>query len=274
LAKLRQFYGGTGVPLLIDVDAEEPVTAWRSHRRRVRGWLDSLPDADWTGPTRCESWDTTALVRHMASASQFLGYTLHQATDGEPTTLLRGMDTRGTVEAAASMLGDLTPRAAREVLGSMDTAVDAELERMSDTGWSAMAEAPPGQLPSHLVVSHFLFDSWVHEYDLMLPRGEGPVVDPLEAEVVVRYLIGFATVATGSGAPLDLRLTGPDLRIGIDVVDGAVTVVVGSAPGGAYVIEGSVVDVVDRTSGRQAGPLGGDSQGLAVLDAFATLLAT
>jgi len=273
LATIRQFYGGAGVPLRIDGDVEEPAVAWGSQRERVRAWLSRLADSDWSGPTRCESWDTTGLVRHLASASQFLGYTLHQAAAGQLTRLLQGMDTRTTVEAAASGLGDMTPVAAQETLASTDAAVAAELAKMRGTDWGAFAEAPPGQLPAHLVVSHFLFDSWVHEYDLMVPRGEHPVVDPLEAEVVARYLVGLAVVATSSDTPLDLQLTHPDLRIGIAIVEGTVEVTSGQAPKGASVLEGRVQDVVDRTSGRRAGPVRGDEGALAVIDAFGQLLA-
>lgn len=273
MATIRQFYGGAGVPLRIDGDVEGPAMAWGSQRARVRGWLSGLADSDWSGPTRCESWDTTGLVRHLASASQFLGYTLHQAASGEVTRLLQGMDTRTTVEAAASMLGDMTPVAAQETLASADAAVDAELAKMRGTDWGAFAEAPPGQLPAHLVVSHFLFDSWVHEYDLMVPRGEHPAVDPLEAEVVARYLIGLAVVATGSHTPLDLHLSHPELRIGITIVDDMVEVTSGQAPKAASVLEGRVEDVVDRTSGRVAGPVRGDERALAVIDAFGQLLA-
>ncbi|MDQ1382329.1 MAG: hypothetical protein QOG65_3023 [Actinomycetota bacterium] len=132
-----------------------------------------------------------------------------------------------------------------------------------------MAEAPPGHLPSHLAVSHFLFDSWVHEHDLMLPRYERPIVDRLEGEVAVRYLIGLAEVATGARTPLQLRLTDPELWIGLAVTAGIVEVTVGSAPANAPVIEGRVVDFVDRTTGRQAGAVQGDERALAVIDEFA-----
>jgi uncharacterized protein (TIGR03083 family) len=273
MAQPVQFYGDGGVPLHVQGDVEDPAVAWRSHRARVRGWLDAVPNQKWSGPTRCGLWDVTALVQHMTSASQFLGYTLHQAARGTATDLLRGFDPHETVQAAAAMLGDLTPDGARAALASMDAAVDVELDRTREMGWSNLAEAPPGQLPCHLAVSHFLFDSWVHEYDLMVPRGERPPVDRLEAEVTVRYLIGLAEVATGARTPMDLRLTDPDLRIGVAVTDQIVEVTVGSAPAGVPAIEARVVDFVDRTTGREAGAVRGDDRALAVIDAFARILA-
>jgi uncharacterized protein (TIGR03083 family) len=274
VSPIRQFYGSDGVPLRIDGPPEEPATAWHSHRIRVRGWLESLPDPDWAGATRCGLWDVTSLVRHLASGSQFLGYTLHMGAAGTATTLLQGFDPHATVQAAAAMLGEMTPAAAREAMATMDAAVDRELEKMADAGWSATAEAPPGQLPAHLSVSHFLFDSWVHEYDLMVPRGERPYIDVREASVVVRYLLGLASVVTASETPLDVRLRDPEIRVGVgvDVANGQVHVA-SSVPNRAAVVEGRLVDVVDRATGREAGPIDGDERALAVLDAFGALLA-
>jgi hypothetical protein len=272
MTRVLQFYGENGVPLRVDGSVDDPAVAWGSHRARVSEWLRAVPDAEWSGPTRCSLWDMTALVQHMSSASQFLGYTLHQAARGTATDLLRDFDSHETVQAAAAMLGELTPDSAREALRAFDAAVDVEIDHMRGTDWSLPAEAPPGQLPSHLAVSHFLFDSWVHEYDLMLPRGEQPVVDPLEAEVTVRYLIGLAEVTTDAHTPLQLRLTEPELRVGVGVSAGIVEVTVGSAPAGAPVIEGRVVDFVDRTTGRQSSGIRGDNSALAVIDDFAQLL--
>jgi hypothetical protein len=124
-----------------------------------------------------------------------------------------------------------------------------------------------------MAVNHFLSDSWVHEYDLMLPRGEIPAMDHMEAELAVSYLIGLAFLQAGSTTFLDLRLTNPELRIGVSVADGVVHVTVGSAPEGAAVIESQVIDLVDRATGRQGGPVRGDRAALAVLDCSARLLA-
>ena len=273
MAKLRQFYGATGVPLCLDREVGAPAVAWQSHRARLRTWLDSVPDSDWGGPTRCALWDMTALARHLVSGSQFLGYTLHQANRGISTEVLRGFDTHLTVQADAERFGEVTPGAARELLASKDASVAAEFVAAARRDWSAAAEAPPGHLPAHMAVNHFLFDSWVHEYDLMVPRGEMPAMDQVEAEVVVSYMIGLASLQALSTTFLDLRLTSPDLRIGLYVADGVVHVTPGSAPEGAAVNESQAVDLVDRATGRQGGPVRGDKAALAVLDRSARLLA-
>lgn len=277
MASIRQFYEGDGVPLRLEGDVHAPAIAWRSHRARLGTWLAALPDAEWSGPTRCSEWDVTGLVRHLASGSQFLGYTLHEASKGHPTTLLAEFDSHRTVQASAAQLGDLTPERARVLLAQMDASVDAECGRLDAVGWEATAEAPPGWLPADLAVNHFLFDSWVHEYDLMLPRGEQPVVDLLEAEVVLRYVVGLASVLAMAaepmtGTPMEVRVTDPDLRLTLGVDDGITTVRPGPAPEGTPLVTGRLIDVIDRATGRPSGPVDGDARALAVLDTFAALL--
>lgn len=280
MARLRQFYGSPGVPLAVEAEPGEPVAAWRTQRARLHGWLDDLDDTEWAGPTRCAGWDTSALVRHLSSATQFLGYTLAEASQGTATTLLEGMDTRTTVASAAELLGDRSPAEARAFLTSTDRSVDATLDRLGPDGLGALAESPAGHVPVHLAVTHFLFDSWVHEYDLMVPRGEQPVVDPLEARVVVGYLCGLAFLGPepgdgpAGGTPLDVRVVDLDLRLGVSDHAGVVTVSDGPVGPGAAVVEGRAADVVDRLTGRAGGPVTGDETGLAVLDRFARVLAT
>jgi len=280
VASIRQFYGSPGVPLVVEADTDDAVRAWHTQRARLHAWLALLPDDAWTGPTRCAGWDVTLLVRHLGSATQFLGYTLAQASEGTATTLLQDMDTRTTVASAAELLGDRPPAEARAFLTAADARVDASLDRLGPRGLLATAEAPPGHLPVHLALTHFLFDSWVHEYDLLLPHGEQPVVDALESRVVVGYLCGLASTTwdgpsgPGTPVPLAMRLTDPDLRIGVEVRDGVTVVTPGSAAAGAAVIEGRVADVVDRLTGRAGGPVVGDVDGLAVIDRFALVLST
>jgi hypothetical protein len=111
----------------------------------------------------------------------------------------------------------------------------------------------------------------------MVPRGGRPEIDPLETRIVVGYLIGLASItAVASGAPatMALRISDPDLCIGVDVVDGLVVVTPDRTPPGAAVVEGRAADVVDRLTGRAGGTVAGDPPGLEVLDRFALVLAT
>ena len=269
---MPQFYGEGGVPLRLACDPWAPAAAWRSQRERLGLWLASLPAPAWDGPTRCPLWDTTGLVRHLASGSLFLGYTLHMANDGVATTLLADFDPQESPRMAAELVGANTPDEARSSLTAADGDVAGELAVLDDRGWDAVAEAPPGHVPAYVAVSHLLWDSWIHEYDLMVPRGERPVSDLAETEIVAGYLAGLASVATGSTTPLDLRCSDPDIRIGLDMVGETREVNIGSAPRHAAVVEGSVLEVVDRATGRGGGQTRGDPRGLDLLDGLAKVL--
>lgn len=269
---MHQYYVDAGVPLRLVGDVRAPAIAWRSHRTRLGAWLEALPDAEWSGPTRCSEWDVTGLVRHLASGSQFLGYTLHEALKGRATRLLDEFDPHRTVQASAAQLGDLTPQGARLLRAQMDASVDSECERLDSVGWAATAEAPPGWLPAHLAVNHFLFDSWVHEYDLMVPRGEQPFVDRLEAELVLRYVVGLASVLAVAPTPMEVHATDVDLRLNLEVENGVTTVRSGPGPQSAPAVTGRLVDVIDRATGRPSGPVDGDPRALAVLDGFGAIL--
>ena len=122
MAQLRQFYGGTGVPLRLDREPGAPAVACQSHRARLRTWLDGVADSEWGGPTRCALWDMTALVWHLVSGSQLFGYTVHKADRGIATEVLRGFDTQLTARTDAERFGVLTPGAARDSLASQGIA--------------------------------------------------------------------------------------------------------------------------------------------------------
>jgi uncharacterized protein (TIGR03083 family) len=266
MGDIRQHYEGTGAPLVIERDVTDPVTAWRSQRARMHAWLGELPDADWSGATRCEGWDVTELVRHLASVSQFLAFSLSQGAAGAPTTLLQGFDPARTPGEAAAMLGDLSPDQARALLRTFDDALEPVFAEQGERGWMDLAESPLGHVPAHLSLDHMLFDSWVHEYDLMLPRGEQPVLDPFEACTVASYVLGGVSNLAGHDTSISAHLTDIDVEIGVHALDGTYLVTIGSSPMGAAVVEGASVDIVDRATGRLGGAIEADPRVLAVFD--------
>lgn len=135
------------------------------------------------------------MAQHLVSGAQFLGYTLHQARKGETTRFLDGFDAQETAAVAIAQLDGLSPRQLLDELEKTDERVDAELVALEREGWEATAEAPPGHVGAQIAVNHFLFDSWVHERDLLLPTGEQPPTDRCEAALVVSYVLGLAALA-------------------------------------------------------------------------------
>ena len=277
MGAIPQFYDGNGAPLDVGVDALAVAPAWFGHRKRLTRWLEALPENDWDGPTRCGRWTVGKLTRHLASVSQFEGFTLHQAAKGEATRLLEGMDAQTTPSAAAELLGDLEPGALLDTLRAADDRIQGTATGWAAEDWAAMAEAPPGHVPAWLSLAHMLFDSWVHEVDLLAPRGEDPVVDVAEVTIVVAYVVSLAGfvggVATGSDATLDVRITDCDVRVGLDATGARATTHTGWAPDAAPVVEGTAAQVLDVATGRtDPAGLPGDAAGRAVFAALAALM--
>ena len=280
MVTVRQFYEAPGAPFAVPSSPLDVVGAWASHRERLRRWLRDLPGASWDRPTRCRAWDVSGLVQHLISGSQFLGYTLHQARKGEPTRLLATFDPQATPAAAAAAFFDLGPAELCAALEEVDGRVQAEIDAFGEDDWGLPAEAPPGRVPAYVSVNHFLFDSWVHERDLMVPAGESPAVDPREAAAVTSYVVALAGIAQAvdavapAPASFDAALTDPRLDLAVRASGPGVEVTFVDSLGDAPRVEGTVSDLVDCATGRcSTDRLAGDDAPLEVLRNLAALLA-
>lgn len=278
MVRVRQYYDDRGVPIAVPGTPDEVFVAWRSHRRRFRNWFAALSDEDWAAPTRCTEWCVTDMAEHLISGAQFLGYTLHSARKGEGTRLLAAFDAQETPKAAAAMFKGWTPEQLVEHMHAMDASVEKELDDLGD-GSRLPAEAPPGRVPAYVSVNHFLFDSWVHERDVMLPAGQVPVLDPNESAVVVSYVMALAGVAGTSEeeapASRTLRLHVTDLGrdICVEVADGKSSTRFEALAHGANAV-GSSGDLVDAATGRRsASSLGADGEAAEFLAHFSRVMA-
>ncbi len=197
MARVRQFYSGDGVPMAVPAEPEHVVTAWSSHRQRFRSWFAALDADQWLAPTRCSEWQVKDIAQHLISGAQFLGYTLHQARKGEATHLLNNFDAQVTARTATALFDGMGLAELLEQLSDTDQRVEREIRGFTGELWNAPAEAPPGQVAAYVAVNHFLFDSYVHERDVMLPLGEIPVTEPEEASAVASYVMALAGLALG-----------------------------------------------------------------------------
>lgn len=278
MTKVQQFYGESGAPFVVPGRPDEIAAAWTSHRNRLRSWFAALADDEWSGPTRCTEWRVLDLAQHLVSGAQFLGYTLSRSRKGEATQLLVGFDAQQTAVATAAQFAGLSPQDLLEQMTAMDARVEHELGWLSAGDGTAFAEAPPGKVPAHVAANHFLFDSWVHERDLMLPVDERPATDPTEAAMVASYVVGLSGIARAPGeeapAPLTLRvhLTDLDRHLRVERTDGG-TAVTFTEPGEPVHARAEAADLVDFATGRRIdGELVADPAALAFLGRLATVM--
>lgn len=256
LTKVRQYYDEPGVPIGLPSRPANVVSAWRSHRRRFRRWFNDLPAERWSDATRCSDWAVSDIAQHLISGAQFLGYTLHQAGKGQATHLLEGFDTQATPALTTAQWGGRSTAELLAQLEAMDSRVDEQIDALAPGEWATWAEAPPGRVRAYVAINHFLFDSWVHERDVMLPAGEEPAIVADEAACVVSYVLALAGVARTVDDDVTTRA---DFLIGMSDIHQVLRVEAGGAGARVSVCaEDATPDlaaptgaIVDRATGRQ-----------------------
>ena len=63
---------------------------------------------------------------------------------------------------------------------------------MDEADWSIIGEAPPGHVPLRAVALHALWDSWIHERDILLPLGIGAVEEADEIASCLGYVAALS----------------------------------------------------------------------------------
>jgi hypothetical protein len=161
------------------------------------------------------------------------------------------------VVSPLTMVDDLGPLSSAEVLDLL-VASNAELvatvEALDEVGWSTVAESPLGEVPIRLLMSHALWDSWVHERDILIPLGIEPAVIADEVVASLRYVAAL-TQGFAFGAGIECRgqfgiaATEPDFHC-VMVVENAVTVRSEHADDSMPVLRGPAVELTEALSTR------------------------
>jgi uncharacterized protein (TIGR03083 family) len=263
-------------PALVVADPlpADPATPLLRQRARLADLLATFDDEQWAAPSRCEGWTVQDVIAHLASTNQFWAFSIDQGLAGAPTTFLATFDPVATpmqlVEASRAAAPAETLASFVDSNGALGDAV-----RHVDGRWSTVAEAPPGHLAIALVAQHALWDSWVHERDILLPLG---LDQEIEADEVIASLAYAAALSpafaaslgsTRSGA-LVVRATDPDVEV---VVRAGSQVRVGPppAPDGAVVVEGDAVALLEAFSIRAPFPTPFPPEHAWLLDGLATV---
>jgi uncharacterized protein (TIGR03083 family) len=229
----------------------EPVVR---QRRRLVESLGQLDEEQWGRPTRCEGWDARDVIVHLDSTNSFWSFSIGAGVAGSPTRFLATFD---PVASPAALVAESAepPAVVLERFAASTEALVTQLESLDDHGWRSLAEAPPGHLTVSAVAHHALWDSWVHERDILLPLGIGQVVEPDEVAASLAYAAALSpalSVALGRGRTgvLGVTTTDPALELTIEVSD-QVRVVDGRAQSADLVLTGDSVELLEALSIRR-----------------------
>ena len=223
-------------------------------RRRLAETLASFGPDEWAHPSRCDGWSCRDVIVHLETTNGFWAYSITSGRKGAPTQLLATFD---PVASPAEMVA-ASELSGGEVLdrfvASTDALVDV-LESLEEEDWTAVAEAPPGHLSVSAVTHHALWDSWIHERDVLLPQGLVPAEEPDEIAAALRYAAALGPAfavgrETGASGVLSIVATDPDLSLVVEIGERA-DVRWGTGPAD-LTISGDAVELVEAFSRRGA----------------------
>lgn len=240
--------------LRIDLPLGDPAAALIRQRRRFAGGLADLDDEQWATSSRCEGWSVQDVVAHLVDTNQFWTLSIGAAVRGEPSRFLTAFD---PVATPAALVDAARSRSSGEVLEQFVTTTEAlaqTVTNLDEASWALLGEAPLGHVPIRAIVLHALWDSWVHERDVLLPLGLAPVEEPDEIIDSLGYVATLSpafAVAGGStrSGSVHVETTDLDCRFVVEVGE---TVVLGSDEPlpGSLRLTGTAVDLLEALSFR------------------------
>lgn len=224
-------------------------------RRRLAELLAGFTEEQWLHPSRCDGWTNRDVIVHLDSTNGFWAFSIQSGLRGEPTRFLATFD---PVTSPAALVSAAAGTTSAEVLDRFAASTNAfveVLESLTDDDWTRLAEAPPGHISVSALVHHALWDSWVHERDILLPLGIAPTQDAEEIAACLRYGAGLAPAFTLARDPsrrgvLAISTTEPSVDAVISV-DGRVTVTTGRDDAADLVLGGDSVELLEALSIRR-----------------------
>jgi hypothetical protein len=198
------------------------------------------------------------VITHLISTNHFWALSITQARAGDPTRFLASFDPVASPAELVDSRRGTSPAETSAGFRASNAELFAAIDALDEAAWDLIGEAPPGHVPLWLVADHALWDSWVHERDVLVPLGRPPVEDEREILTCLRYAAGLGQAfevgrGAGSGGAAVLEVLDPEARIVVSVDGEQVRVHDGAAPADAEVARLSGVPLLEMLSRRDAG---------------------
>lgn len=242
---LDELSGYSGGPFAV-------LDAFVSQRARFLGRVAGLDDTAWGAATRCAEWNVHDVVRHVRDVAAlhvfqlggpFPGFRLTREFD--PVVTPKRWLEASSGESPQDTVRELT-RLVREEERLLRAKAEADPE---ETTLGAL-----GRILNWSVASaHTFWDAWMHERDVVLPRGELAEYPANETRLATMYgLLCAAAPASWREDYVHTRLLlegSPDGAYVLTAVDGVLRVL--GAPGdGTEQLTGAVGPTLDSLAGR------------------------
>jgi uncharacterized protein (TIGR03083 family) len=252
-----------------DVTASDAVTANRVQRARLLATLQDLTDEQWQAPSRCTDWTVQDVVRHLGHMNELLLGAIAAARADEHFTVFRSFDPKST---PSRLIADAGPETVAESLRTFTASTSrlvTAVDGLADLEADLLISTPAGRQPWPRAVLHGLFDSALHERDILvalslpIPHDSDTAAgtDAVELRAIASYqllLTGRILCLVGTQTDLCLHLVGgPTLRLlvaGASVDVHADRTESDEAPigdGGSMACSGPATAVLDAMAGRE-----------------------
>jgi uncharacterized protein (TIGR03083 family) len=248
-------YGAQPV-LRIETTLGDLATPVIRQRQRLAATLASLDDEQWAAPSRCEGWSTQDVIAHLIGTNQFWAISITSGLSGAPTRFLAEFD---PVATPAQMVAAVRSRTAADTLEQFVATNDDLSSALASVGadqWTVLAEAPPGHVAIRALALHALWDSWIHERDILVPLGVDVVEEPDEVIAGLQYAAALgpafhASTGVERVGRLRVRATDPDTTFDVFVAGSSVEVRDAHGPSDGAVLEGRATELLEALSFRE-----------------------
>lgn len=252
--QLTPRYGDTPI---IELDGDPAAIGEPVIRQRLRlvGVLSTFTEEQWAHPSRCDGWSNRDVITHLQATNQFWGFSIALGLKGEPTRFLATFD---PVATPAQLVADAPAISDADLLDAFRASTEglaAQFEDLDGEGWRTTAEAPCGHVSISTLAHHALWDSLIHERDILLPLGEAPTEEDDETLASLRYVAALSPAFAVSrdeapGGVLTIDPTDLDAAFRAEVTD-HVAIRTGAAPiDPDLALAGRAVDLLEALSLR------------------------
>jgi len=243
------------VPVInVDAVVRSPSTALVRQRARFADSIRGLTTDEWNTPSRCGGWTVQDVVEHLAGVNRFWSLSIQAGLRGEPTRLLTSFDPVTVPAAMVDAARGAAPSTTLERFRATNEELGTLVASVADADWSKPAEAPPGHMAIRAVALHALWDSWVHERDVLLPLSRPPAIERDEVLLSLAYVAALGPglrSAAGSTSRGSLGVIGHDPDVTLTVEVGTeVTVYPGVRASADAIIEADAVRLLEALSLR------------------------
>jgi uncharacterized protein (TIGR03083 family) len=188
-----------------DLDPEHLLEVFGEQRRRFAAVLQEFGPGDWAAPTRCAGWSAHEVVRHLCDCNAIGAgagpddRTLDLTASFDPRTTPRGWLTASAGEPPEATFSRFV-ETTEELLAVLRARL-AQHRRFD-------VRLPYGPMDWTVFVLHGFWDSWLHERDVLLPRGTGHPTDGDATGYAAAYGVFIAAaMASMFGDPVRQKLT-------------------------------------------------------------------